>query len=185
MRFPQTLSPSQWAVPAVKPWIIPKTVYKSDLGNKAVLELLHHPSLCPNCCNTWGEMVPWPSLTGCRATLNYGTCRGGGGADLHSRSWEATSPYCLHSLPFAGTLTPGLARDLRGKPLLPSPRSHVPVFSPCFMFLSYFIPHCEYASQETLKFMHYILCSIIFKTKNMLLDVCLDKECWWQTLSMH
>ena len=33
---------------------------------------------------------------------------------------ETSSP-CPHSLPFAGTLAPGLDRDLLGKPLVPRP----------------------------------------------------------------
>jgi hypothetical protein len=38
IRFPQILSPSQWEVPAVKPWIILKTVYRSPFWKNKVLE---------------------------------------------------------------------------------------------------------------------------------------------------
>lgn len=34
---------------------------------------------------------------------------------------KATSSPCSHSLPFARTLTPGWAKDLRGKPLVHRP----------------------------------------------------------------
>jgi hypothetical protein len=34
---------------------------------------------------------------------------------------EVTSPSCLHSLPFSGTLEPGWARNLRGKPVVQRP----------------------------------------------------------------
>jgi hypothetical protein len=34
---------------------------------------------------------------------------------------ETTSPPCSQLFPFAGTLTPGQARDLHGKPLLYRP----------------------------------------------------------------
>ena len=47
-----------------------------------------------------------------------------GGIDWHCRSRFATSPPCLHSFVFAGTLAPRLARDLRGKPLVPKSTSY-------------------------------------------------------------
>jgi hypothetical protein len=50
-----------------------------------------------------------PNPTQCRAVLS----------ELEGTA-ETSSP-CLHLLPFAGTLPPGLARDLHGKPLVPSP----------------------------------------------------------------
>lgn len=34
---------------------------------------------------------------------------------------EVTSPSCLHSLPFSGTLEPGWARNLCGKPVVQRP----------------------------------------------------------------
>jgi hypothetical protein len=128
IRFPQTLSPSQWEVPAAKPWLIPPKLYISPIERiKGVGERLHDPSLCPKSCNTWGKVgspkrrlrlcrtPQWlisfwsaqPDLTQCGAAQNYGR---GGGADWSSRSREATSPPSPHLLPFAGTLAPSLAR---------------------------------------------------------------------------
>ena len=44
-----------------------------------------------------------------------------GGANRPKGSREATSPPCPHFLPFAGTITPGLARDLHERPLVLRP----------------------------------------------------------------
>lgn len=38
-----------------------------------------------------------------------------------------TSPFCLHSLPFAGTLTPDLDKDLHRKPRYPGPQSTIDI----------------------------------------------------------
>ena len=46
-----------------------------------------------------------------------------------------TSPFCLHSLPFAGTLTPDLDKDLHRKPRYPGPQSTIDIN------LGYLHPH--------------------------------------------
>jgi hypothetical protein len=85
IRFPQTLSPSQWEVPAVKPSITPKIVYKSYPGNKGVQEPLPHPRAvtlgersallmcCLRPCRTPHCLVSFwsakPKVTQCRAAL--------------------------------------------------------------------------------------------------------------------
>jgi hypothetical protein len=121
IRFPQTLSPNQWEVPTVKPWITPKTSFKSDLGNVTLRKRSALPKCCLRPCCTSHCSALSAGLHRIMARQRLHRSRNGGGANQLSGSWEVTSPLCPHSLLVAGTLAQGLARDLHGKPLVPRP----------------------------------------------------------------
>jgi hypothetical protein len=112
IRFPQTLSPSQWEVHAVKPWITPRTVYKSMHGIKGKQELFlplsllfqelyvtlgkrsslpkSHPRSC--CTPHWivSFLSAQPELTQFREAWSYL-------ATLTSKAWQRLClPACTH-----------------------------------------------------------------------------------------
>jgi hypothetical protein len=73
-------------------------------------ETLLHSSLA-----SWPLIGPaWSDSPDCTAEKEVGPT-------VAAEVSEVTSPPWLHSLPFAGTLAPGLARDFHGKPLIHRP----------------------------------------------------------------
>jgi hypothetical protein len=140
IKFPQTLRPRQWEVPTVKPWITPKTVYKSYLGNKRCVRTtpssepfvlravtLRKGSVLPEAL-LHSTLASQPLISPARPSSVQGSSelpgrnsRDRGGANCSSRSSRSNFP----SLPtLSRTLSLGLARDLCGKPLVLRPTVH-------------------------------------------------------------
>ena len=147
IRFPQTLSTSQWEVPAIKPRIIPKSVYKFYPGNKRCARttpssepfvlravtpgkrsalLKHHLRLC--CTPHWlvSLSLAQPDLSQCKAAWNFGLTWPRWRWSQQSEQAEVGKRL---PLPAHTRFTTGLNRDFLGKPLILRPTLEVLVIT--------------------------------------------------------